>query len=99
MRFYLRIFSNRRYEGACLYVGEYSRYTVFEVSNERTFNKIAFKTNSRSKLKIWLDLNLLKISKKHTLKDHLRILDRPNTMFVDATIPLEHGELKDERNG
>lgn len=99
MRFYLRIFSNRRYEGAYLYVGEYSRYTVFEVSNERTFNKIAFKTNSRSKLKIWLDLNLLKISKKHTLKDHLRILDRPNTMFVDATIPLERGEWKDERNG
>lgn len=61
MRFYLRIFSNRRYEGGCLYVGEYSRYTVFEVSNGKTFNKIAFKTNSRSKLKIWLDLNGLRI--------------------------------------
>ena len=88
MKFYLRIFSNRRYEGAYFYLNEYMRYTVFEVSNGETCNKVAFKTNSRSKLKIWLDLNCLKISKK-VMKDHLRILDKPNTMFVDATMPLE----------
>ena len=97
MKFYLRISSSRRYDGAYLYLNEYSRYTVFELSKEMTFNSVAFKTNSRSKLKIWLDLNFLRISKK-VMKDHLRILDRPNTMFVDATIPLEHGEWKDERN-
>ena len=93
MKFYLRIFSNRRYEGAYFYVGEYSRYAVFEVLNGKTFNKIAFKTNSRSKLKIWLDLNCLKISKK-VMKDRLRILDKPNTMFVDATMPLKQEENK-----
>lgn len=97
MRFYLRIFSIRRYEGAYLYLNEYSRYTVFEFSKEMTFNSVAFKTNSRSKLKIWLNLNFLKISKK-VMKDHLKTLYRPNTMFVDATIPLEHVEGKDERN-
>ena len=97
MKFYLRIFSNRRYDGAYLYLNEYSRYTVFEFSKEMTFNSVAFKTNSRSKLKIWLDLNSLKISKK-VMIDHLRILDRPNTMFVDATIPLEQEEGKSERS-
>ncbi len=99
MKFYLRIFSKRMYEGAEFHLGDYVRYCVFEFSSGMSFNKVAFKTNSRSKLKIWLDLNLMEISKKRILKDHFRILDKPGTMFVDATIPLKHGkENKDERN-
>lgn len=97
MKFYLRISSNRRYEGAYFYINEYLRYAVFEVSRQMTFNRVVFKTNSRSKMKIWLDLNFFRISKK-VMKDHLRILDRPNTMFVDATIPLEQEEGRSERN-
>ena len=67
MKFYLRIFSNRRYDGAYLYLNEYSRYTVFEFSKEMTFNNVAFKANSRSKLKIWLNLNNLDVQRRPCL--------------------------------
>lgn len=33
MKFYLRIFSKRMYEGAEFYLKDYARYAVFEVSN------------------------------------------------------------------